>query len=62
MWLAVLMVCSTPEVLSCIVVGNTEQLWPTEEQCKADVLSVGAKFMMEGYFVRPNCFKIGESA
>jgi len=61
MWLAVLMVCSSPEVSSCVVVGNTKNLWPTESSCQADVITVGSKFMLEGYIVKPNCFKIGES-
>ena len=61
MWLAVIMVCSTMSATSCIVAGNTDNVWFTEEECKDDVMTVANAFLSQGMFVKPNCFKVGDS-
>jgi hypothetical protein len=61
MWLAVVMFCPTPNVLTCQVIANLENLHYSEEACMADATSVATVYNMQNMYAKGGCFKIGES-
>ena len=61
MFLATLLVCSTLEAKSCVVVANSNNIWYTEAECQADAMNFALKLVDKGFSVRPYCFKVGEN-
>jgi len=61
MFLAALLLCSTLEAQSCVVVANTNNIWYSEDECQADAMSLALDLVDRGFAVRPYCFKVGES-
>lgn len=61
MWLAVVMFCPTPNVLTCQVIANLENLHYSEEACMADATDVATALIMQMLYAKAGCFKIGES-
>lgn len=61
MWLAVVMYCATPDVTTCQVIANSNNLHYTEEACHADSTGVANAIRMQGMYAQAGCFKIGES-
>jgi len=62
MWLAMLLVCSTPEAFSCTVITQSDSLFYTEEACMKEVV-LGINVMSTRTFhVNGGCVKIGSSA
>ena len=61
MFLAALLICSTLEAQSCVVVANSNNIWYSEAECQADVMNFALKLVDKGFSVRPYCFKVGEN-
>ena len=61
MWLAVVMFCTTPDVTTCQVIANLENLHYSEEACITDATSVATVYNMQNMYAKGGCFKIGES-
>ena len=61
MFLAALLVCSTIEAKSCVVVANTNNIWYNEAECQADAMNFALELVDKGFAVRPYCFKVGEN-
>ena len=61
MFLAALLLCSTLEAQSCVVVANIENIWYSEADCQADAMGLALNLVDKGFAVRPYCFKVGES-
>lgn len=61
MFLAALLICSTPQVQSCMVVANSKNIWYSKAECQADAMNLALGLVDKGFAVRPYCFKVGES-
>ena len=61
MFLAALLICSTLEAQSCVVVANTNNIWYNEAECQADAMNFALELVDKGFAVRPYCFKVGEN-
>ena len=62
MFLAVVMMCSTLEVSSCTLMANLANIWYTEEECQNDAIKVAGTILLNGYYAKPKCFKVGDNA
>ncbi|MAO24657.1 MAG: hypothetical protein CMJ25_28245 [Phycisphaerae bacterium] len=60
MFLAALLICSSAQAQSCMVVANTKKIWYSEAKCQADTMDLGLQLVDKGFAVRPYCFKVGE--
>ena len=58
MWIAFMLLCSTPAAMSCEVMAKTESTFPTEEACVQEALIVARYFQSKGYLAIPECQKI----
>jgi len=58
MWLAFMLLCSTPEALSCEVLAKTTSTFTTEEECAQEALVVARYFQSMGYLAIPECQRI----
>lgn len=58
MWIAFMLLCSTPAAMSCEVMAKTESTFPTEEACAQEALIVARYFQSKGYLAIPECQKI----
>ena len=58
MWIAFMLLCSTPAAMSCEVMAKTESAFPTEEACAQEALIVARYFQQQGYLAIPECQKI----
>ena len=63
MWIAFMLLCSSPAALSCEVVAKTEATFITEEACAQEAMVVARYFQQQGYLAVPQCqkIKIGDS-
>ena len=62
MFLSALLICSTLEAQSCVVVANTNNIWSRETDCQVDAMTLALELVDKGFAVRPYCFKVGETA
>tara|TARA_R110000744_G_scaffold4403_1_gene15952 strand:+ start:149 stop:337 length:189 start_codon:yes stop_codon:yes gene_type:complete len=62
MFLAVVLVCATLEANSCTVMANLANIWYTEEECKTDSITMASTILLNGYYAKPKCFKVGDNA
>jgi hypothetical protein len=58
MWIAFMLLCSTPAALSCEVMAKTEATFVTEEACAQEALLVARYFQEQGYLAIPQCINI----
>tara|TARA_A100001391_G_scaffold97809_1_gene64768 strand:+ start:158 stop:352 length:195 start_codon:yes stop_codon:yes gene_type:complete len=58
MWIAFMLLCSTPAALSCQVMVKTEATFQTEQACKSEALLVARYYQEQGYLAIPKCTKI----
>ena len=58
MWIAFMLLCSSPAALSCEVMAKTEATFTTEEACAQEVMVVARYFQQQGYLAVPQCQKI----
>ena len=58
MWIAFMLLCSTPAALSCEVMAKPESTFPTEEACAQEAIIVARYFQQQGYLAIPKCTKI----
>jgi|TARA_Y100000114_G_scaffold109265_1_gene102695 hypothetical protein len=58
MWIAFMLLCSTPAAISCEVITKTEATFATEESCAQEALVVARYFQQQGYLAVPQCTKI----
>jgi|TARA_R100000030_G_C3178724_1_gene105290 hypothetical protein len=58
MWVAFMLLCSTPAALSCEVMVKTEAAFPTEQSCNEESILVAKYFQQQGYLAIPKCAKI----
>ena len=58
MWVAFMLLCSTPAALSCEVMVKTEAAFPTEQSCNEESILVAKYFQQQGYLAIPKCTKI----
>jgi len=58
MWIAFMLLCSTPAALSCEVMAKTEATFVTEEACAQEALLVTRYFQEQGYLAVPQCINI----
>ena len=61
MWLAVVMFCTTPDVTTCQVMANLENMRYSEKECMADATDAATAMLLQGVYAKAGCFKIGES-
>lgn len=62
MFMAALLICSSLEAQSCVVVANTKNIWSNEADCQDDAMTLAIELVGKGFAVRPYCFKVGETA
>ena len=58
MWIAFMLLCSTPAALSCEVMAKTTSTFPTEESCAQEALVVARYFQSKRYLAIPECQRI----
>jgi hypothetical protein len=58
MWVAVLLMCTTPSALSCQIVAKPEPFY-TEEACKQETIIVTNDLIAKGIYAVPICVEIG---
>ena len=58
MWIAFMLLCSTPAALSCEVMAKTEATFTSEEACAQEAVLVARYFQQKGYLAVPECTKI----
>ena len=58
MWIAFMLLCTSPAALSCEVMAKTEATFPTEEACAEEAIVVARYFQSKGYLAVPECRKI----
>tara|TARA_R100000995_G_scaffold78902_1_gene49729 strand:- start:132 stop:326 length:195 start_codon:yes stop_codon:yes gene_type:complete len=58
MWIAFMLLCSTPAALSCEIMAKTAATFPTEEACAQEAIIVARYFQEKGYLAIPDCQKI----
>lgn len=58
MWIAFMLLCTSPAALSCEVIAKTESTFLTEEACAQEAMIVARYFQQEGYLAVPQCQKI----
>tara|TARA_R100001510_G_scaffold54401_1_gene57078 strand:+ start:1078 stop:1308 length:231 start_codon:yes stop_codon:yes gene_type:complete len=58
MWIAFMLLCSTPAALSCEVMAKTTSTFATEEACAQEALVVARYFQSKGYLAIPECQRI----
>jgi len=58
MFLSVVLACSSPNVLSCTVLANVNELFLTKEECVVDSLKVKNDFLQAGVYAKAGCLKI----
>ncbi len=61
MFLAALLICSSAQAQSCMVVANTSNIWYREAECQSDTMNLALQLVDKGFAVRPYCFKVGEN-
>ena len=58
MWIAFMILCTSPAALSCEVIAKTEATFITEEACAQEAMVVARYFQQQGYLAKPQCQKI----
>ena len=58
MWIAVLLMCTTPSALSCQVIAKPEPFY-VEEACKEETIIITNDLVSRGIYAVPTCVKIG---
>ena len=58
MWIAFMLLCTSPAALTCEVITKTEATFATEEACAQEALIVARYFQEQGYLAIPECKKI----
>ena len=58
MWIACMLLCTSPAALTCEVMAKTEATFATEEACAQEALIVARYFQEQGYLAIPECKKI----
>jgi hypothetical protein len=58
MWIAFMLLCTSPAALTCEVMAKTEATFATEEACAQEALIVARYFQEQGYLAIPECKKI----
>tara|TARA_R100000234_G_scaffold12115_1_gene6730 strand:- start:303 stop:497 length:195 start_codon:yes stop_codon:yes gene_type:complete len=58
MWIAFMLLCSTPAALSCEIMVKKAATFPTEEACVQEALTVARYFQQRGYLAIPDCQEI----
>ena len=53
-----MLLCSTPEALSCEVMAKTAATFSTEEACAQEAIIVARYFQEKGYLAIPDCQEI----
>ena len=61
MWLAIVLACTNPSALSCVVYAKPDKLFITEQECKVETETMVARMNELGAFARPSCIKVGTS-
>ena len=61
MWLAVVFYCTTPNIQSCVMMANVDNIWMSEQECKVDVIEMANFLVSKGAYARWACFKIGKN-
>ena len=58
MWIAFMLLCTSPAALTCEVMAKTEATFATEEACAQEALIVARYFQEQGYLAIPQCINI----
>ncbi len=58
MWIAFMLLCSTPAALSCEIMVKKAATFSTEEACAQEALIVARYFQQQGYLAIPDCQEI----
>jgi len=58
MFLSIVLACSSPNVLSCTVLSNVNELFPTREECLVDAFKVKDDFLSAGVYAKAGCLKL----
>jgi len=61
MWLALVFYCLTPDVTSCTLIANVNNLHVLEQECNKDAIAMANSIMANGMFARAACFKVGKA-
>jgi len=61
-WLAIVMICTQPNVSSCQVTAKNDKLFDSEQSCKVEAKTVSDLVASRGAYSKWGCFKIGEEA
>jgi|TARA_R100001440_G_scaffold35567_1_gene54605 hypothetical protein len=58
MWVAFMLLCSTPAAISCEIMVKTEDVFYSEEACAQEAVIVARYFQQQGYLAIPDCQKV----
>ena len=58
MWIAFMLLCTSPASLSCEIMVKKAATFPTEEACAQEALVVARYFQQQGYLAVPQCIHI----
>lgn len=58
MFLSLVMACSSADVSSCIVFSNTEDLYPTRQECLVYTEQARNSFLSKGHYARGGCIVV----
>ena len=61
MWLAIVLACTNPSALSCVVLAKEDEIFTTEQQCEIEARQMVALMNSKGIFAKPSCIKVGTS-
>jgi hypothetical protein len=61
MWLAIVLACTNPSALSCVVYAKPDELFITKQECEVETKTMVARMNALGAFARPSCIKVGTS-
>jgi hypothetical protein len=61
MWLAIVLACTNPSALSCVVYAKEDEIFITKQECEVETKAMAARMNQLGAFARPSCIKVGTS-
>jgi hypothetical protein len=61
MWLAVVMLCTSPSVYNCSVISKTDEIFETLQSCKNETNKVVDYLKAKGAYAIPYCIKVGNN-
>jgi len=58
MFLSIVLACISPNVLSCTVAANVNDMFSTKEECLVDAIKAKDAFLESGLYAKAGCIKL----